>query len=136
MTAILSTGVVANASTLPKADFVAAEAAFVLIPSQVPGARHATVKSKGRRKKTKKKKKVTAIVSAESDGYNSSSSAGAGDQVVYDPVGTENCNNMEGFSSMSSFPASVVSEASSPSKKSRRKKLSLPRTGNLPDVHW
>jgi len=136
MTAILSTGLVANASIVPKADCVAAEAAFVLIPSQVPGARHAAVKSKGRRKKAKKKKKVAAIVSAESDGYNSSSSAGAGDQVVYNPVGTENCNKLEEFSPMSSFPASAVSEASTPSKKSRRKRLSLPRTGNLPDVNW
>ncbi len=136
MTVIFSTDLVATSLTAPKTNCVPAEAAFVLIPSQVSGASHAVGRSRGRRKKTKSKTKVPGIAALESDGYDSSTSAGAGDQVVYNAEVAEKSTNIEGFSSMSSFPASVTSEVSTSSKKTRRKRLFLPRTGNLPDVYW
>lgn len=85
--------------------------ACFLIPSQVPGVRHPA---------STEKKKIPSPSLILHD-----TESAAGDEVVYHPGGLS-------AGSRASSPAS----ASSASKKNFKKRRPLPRTGNLPDVHW
>lgn len=93
----------------------AAAAAFALIPSQVPGAKHV-------KQKVHENKSTALHANNESDGDST-----AGDQVVYETKPSD-------ASSVASSTASVTSSSSK--EKNRKKKIPVPRTGNLPDVHW
>jgi len=93
--------------------------AYALVPSQVPGAgaQHVSLKKEGDR---------DAALQAHAD---MGSDSDAGDQVVYSPpLVSEELSD-------ASEASSTVSSASSKNK-NRKKKVSIPRTGNLPDIHW
>eukprot|EP00578_Thalassiosira_sp_NH16_P013947 CAMPEP_0181125988 /NCGR_PEP_ID=MMETSP1071-20121207/27361_1 /TAXON_ID=35127 /ORGANISM="Thalassiosira sp., Strain NH16" /LENGTH=546 /DNA_ID=CAMNT_0023211503 /DNA_START=68 /DNA_END=1705 /DNA_ORIENTATION=- len=92
--------------------------AFALIPSQVPGALHVRTT-----KKYHEGRSTTLHTNnAENDGDSL-----AGDQVVYIPRPPSN---------ETSVSSSSGSTTSSTQKNDRKKKFSIPRTGNLPDIHW
>jgi len=93
-------------------------AAFALIPSQVPGAKHI-------RQPTKLNAKEDNILQTNNNMEIETDSDSAGDEVVYSPPQAV------------SSSASVASTTSSTSShKRRRKKITIPRTGNLPDINW
>lgn len=110
-----------------------APSSFALIPSQVPGARH--------RNAVAKDKRESALHSTHStqNGEQTPDDSGAGDEVVYTPT-TDNDDDTQSITPSTASVAdstSTTSSSSSVKKKQKKKKiLSIPRTGNLPDVHW
>eukprot|EP00571_Detonula_confervacea_P001217 CAMPEP_0172316180 /NCGR_PEP_ID=MMETSP1058-20130122/27498_1 /TAXON_ID=83371 /ORGANISM="Detonula confervacea, Strain CCMP 353" /LENGTH=534 /DNA_ID=CAMNT_0013030437 /DNA_START=134 /DNA_END=1735 /DNA_ORIENTATION=+ len=88
--------------------------AFALIPSQVPCASHII------RPELKDDRVAALYANAENDGDSS-----AGDEVVYSPLPPE-----------ASSSSASTSTASSSEKQDSKKMIRMPRTGNLPDVHW
>ena len=85
---------------------------FALVPSQVPGA----------------KTYVRGNENSKIDSMDVDGDSNAGDEVVYIPQ-----------PQVSATASSSVSSSSSSKKRRNNKKRSyhtIPRTGNLPDVHW
>ena len=125
-----------------------AAAAFALIPSQIPSARH------GRPKK-KRDGKTEILTPASRDAWilqshylepndshdeqhfsnddHDDDDSVAGDQVVYHPPSTSTLRSW----TPSTTPSTAKSTPSRAAMNETRKvKLSIPRTGNLPDVNW
>ncbi|KAL3799300.1 hypothetical protein HJC23_013025 [Cyclotella cryptica] len=109
------------------------QCAFMLIPSQVPSARHPTSK-----KKSRQKHRAHVMLHAQdvnSNQYdiltNDDDNNSGGDVVVYNPSSAAAASD----SSVTSHSPSVTTSGRGPNK-TRRGKVVLSRTGNLPDVHW
>lgn len=129
MTAITTDCVVAAP---PSGAALPLQTAFVsLIPSQVPNARHPTPKKKERQKSVPVALHAQDVDSNQYNILDDDDDDSGGDVVVYKPP------------SATASDESVASRTSKDSKaehrmsgKTRRGKVVLSRTGNLPDVHW
>ena len=120
---------------------VATMTAFALVPSQVPGASS----SRGRRIATTRptggKKDGSVVASSSGDDADSE----AGDLVVYGGAALVSSPRAVGGGGgggggSSAAAASSSSSSSSSKKKTKtnrnKKRMTMPKTGNLPDVHW
>lgn len=131
MTAI-TTDYAASATTSSGA--ISLQGAFVLIPSQVPSVRHPTPKLKNR-----KKNNAQAVIHAQDVNSNqydiltNDDDESGGDVVVYNPASAAVAVSHD--SSVASRTSSVTTSNRGVNN-TRRGKVILSRTGNLPDVDW
>lgn len=99
----------------------------LLVPSQIPGAKHQ------RRQKPQKNDGATSTLTCL-QGQHDSADSMAGDKIVYRSKFSREIEHH------SIIPSSSSTTSSSNNKKknnnTNKKTISIPRTGNLPDVHW
>eukprot|EP00580_Thalassiosira_gravida_P017243 CAMPEP_0201661460 /NCGR_PEP_ID=MMETSP0494-20130426/3824_1 /ASSEMBLY_ACC=CAM_ASM_000839 /TAXON_ID=420259 /ORGANISM="Thalassiosira gravida, Strain GMp14c1" /LENGTH=631 /DNA_ID=CAMNT_0048139581 /DNA_START=272 /DNA_END=2167 /DNA_ORIENTATION=+ len=103
--------------------------AHALVPSQVPGARRHVVNAK----KEDTTKALHYATHANND--KNGGDLEAGDQVVYTSLDISN-ELPSNPSNDNNDNASAASSSTSSSTTKNRKRISIPRTGNLPDIHW
>lgn len=102
--------------------------AIAFVPSQVPGVRQPIVK----RRDTTATTKLRSIP----DGDDGDSSE-AGDTVVWTPSQSQPINGTSQTAEASDADGGrVIYPPSKQKVVSKKKRLSAPRTGNMPDVHW
>jgi len=117
---------------------ISLQGAFVLIPSQVPSVRHPTPEQKNR-----KKNHAQTVLHAQDVNSNqydilmNDDDASGGDVVVYNQSSAA-AAPVPAASGDSSVPSrtSSVARNNGPVNNTRRGKVVLSRTGNLPDVNW
>ena len=120
---------------------------FALVPSQIPGVKQ-TTSSRQRHQKQKQNDATaasTTLSQSRSDtapDHDDETDSEAGDKVVYRP---EISRREVDYDYDSSTTPSAASTSSSSHKKKKNTRttstnkktiISIPRTGNLPDVHW